>query len=182
MEEIIALLEKRDESALLYMKKQYGNYCYTIIYGILRDHEEAQEALNDVWLRIWQSIPPGKPDCFRAYLAKVCRNIALDRLKYCHAGKRIQETLPLDEIREMLPDPGWERKENGRELKEVLNAFLKTLKPEERKLFIRRYWYNETIEELSEAFYCSQSRITGILFRVRKRLRKYLEREGYSYE
>ena len=82
----------------------------------------------------------------------------------------------------MLPDPTWERNEDGRELKEVLNTFLKTLKPEERKLFIRRYWYNETIEELSVAFCCSHSRITGILFRVRKRLRKYLEKEGYPYE
>lgn len=182
MEEIIERLEKRDENALLYMKKQYGNYCYTILYGILRDHEEAQEALNDVWLRIWQSIPPGKPNCFRAYLAKVSRNIALDRLKYQNAGKRLQSTLPLEEIREMLPDPAWEQKEEGRELKEVLSAFLKTMKPEERKLFIRRYWYNETIEELSAAFCCSQSRITGILFRVRKRLRKYLEKEGYSCE
>ena len=182
METIVTLLENRDEEALLSMKKQYGNYCYTILYGILRDHEEAQEALNDVWLRIWQSIPPAKPNCFCAYVAKVSRNIALDRLKYQNAGKRIQTTLPLEEIREMLPDPTWEQKEGGQELKEVLSAFLKTLKPEERKVFIRRYWYNETIEELSEAFGSSHSRITGILFRVRKRLRKYLEKEGYHYE
>ena len=71
MTDILALLEHREESALLQLKKQYGNYCYTILYGILRDHEEAQEALNDVWLRIWQSIPPGKPDCRQAYVAKV---------------------------------------------------------------------------------------------------------------
>ena len=182
MEDIVTLLERRDETALLYVKKHYGNYCYTILYGILRDHEEAQEALNDVWFRIWKSIPPGKPDCFQAYVAKVSRNIALDRLKFQNAQKRKNTALPLEEIREMLPDPAWERGEEGRELREVLNAFVKTLKPEERKLFLRRYWYNETIEELSETFCCSQSRITGILFRLRKRLRKYLEKEGYHYE
>lgn len=182
MTDIVALLEKREESALLCLKEQYGNYCYTILYGILRDHEEAQEALNDVWLRIWQSIPPGKPNCFQAYVAKVSRNIALDRLKYQNAQKRKGTPLPLEEIREMLPDPSWERSQDSRELGESLNSFVKTLKSEEQKIFLRRYWYNETIEELAEAFGCSQSRITGILFRVRKKLRKYLEKEGYPYE
>ncbi len=181
MSDIVALLEARNEDALMYMKKRYGNYCYTILYGILRDHEEAQEALNDVWLRVWQSIPPGKPNCFQAYVAKVSRNVALDRLKHQNAQKRKAVTLPLDEIREMLPDPAWEQGEISRQLGEILNSFVKNLKPEEQKIFLRRYWYNETIDEMAIAFGCSQSRITGILFRVRKKLRKYLEKEGYHY-
>lgn len=181
MKDIVALLEARNEEALIYLKKQYGNYCYSIAYGILRDHEEAQEVVNDVWLRIWQSVPPAKPTCIQAYVAKLCRNAALDRIKHYDAKKRKSAALPLEELRDMLPAPGinWDE---GRELKDILSRFVKGLKAEEQKLFLRRYWYNESIEELAESFGCSPSRITGILFRVRKRLRKYLEKEGYPYE
>ena len=181
MKDIVALLEARNEEALIYLKKQYGNYCYSIAYGILRDHEEAQEVVNDVWLRIWQSVPPAKPNCIQAYVAKVCRNTALDRIKCYDAQKRKATKLPLEEIQELLPAPyvSWDE---VRELKEILNRFIKGLKPEEQKLFLRRYWYNETIEELADCFGCSSSKVAGILFRVRKKLRKYLEKEGYPYE
>ena len=182
MTDIVSLLEKREEIALQHLKEQYGNYCYTVLYGILRDHGEVEEAMNDVWLRIWKSIPPEKPRCFKAYVAKISRNIALDRVKYQNAQKRKATTLPIEEIGEMLPTLTWEQQEEEGQIRELLNNYVKSLKLEERRIFLRRYWYNDTIEELAEAFHCSPSRITGILFRVRKRLRKYLEKEGYSYE
>ncbi len=180
MTDIVLLLESRDEAALQLLKERYSDYCYTILYGILREHGEAEEALNDVWLRVWNSVPPVKPRCLRAYLAKVSRNIALDRLKFQGAKKRGASTLPLEEIAEILPDKG--RDLDGADLRDALNRFIKALDTEEQRIFLRRYWYNETIEELAVAFHCSQSRITGILFRTRKKLRKFLKKEGYSYE
>ncbi|MBR6825101.1 MAG: sigma-70 family RNA polymerase sigma factor [Oscillospiraceae bacterium] len=180
MTDIVALLEARDERALQLLKDEYSNYCYTILYGILRDHGETEEALNDLWLRVWNSVPPAKPRCLRAYLAKVSRNIALDRLKFQGAKKRGTSSLPLDEIAEILPSRLSETEQA--DLRDVLNRFVKALPTEEQRIFLRRYWYNETVEELAEAFHCSQSRITGILFRTRKKLRKFLKKEGYPYE
>lgn len=181
MTDIVELLNRREEGALLLLKERYSNYCYTIIYGILRDHGQSEEAMNDLWLRVWNSIPPEKPRCLRAYLAKLSRNIALDYVKYQGAKKRAAAILPLDEIAQLLPTRSLDEEE-CRDLRDALNRFVKALETEERRIFLRRYWYNESIEELAAAFHCSQSRITGKLFRIRKRLRKFLEKEGYPYE
>lgn len=180
MTDIVFLLESRDEKALLILKERYSDYCYTIIYGILRDHGESEETLNDVWLRVWNSVPPAKPRCLRAYLAKVSRNLALDRVKHRDAKKRGPSTLPLEEIGEILPTKASETEQA--DLRDALTRFIKALDTEEQRIFLRRYWYNESIEELAQAFHCSQSRITGILFRTRKRLRRFLQKEGYPYE
>ncbi len=180
MADIIELLERREEKALVLLKERYTDYCYTVMYGILRDHWETEEALDDVWLRIWNAVPPAKPRCLRAYLAKVSRNIALDRLKAQGAKKRAGTVLPLEEIREILPKGQPET--DAADLREALNRFVKGLETEEQRIFLRRYWYNETIEELAQAFHSSPARITGILFRTRKKLKKFLKKEGYSYE
>ena len=180
MSDIVSLLEDRNEKALQLLKGEYGDHCYHILYGILRDHGEAEEALNDVWLRVWNTVPPAKPRCLRAYIAKVSRNIALDRLKFRGAKKRGPSPLPLDEIGEILPTKGSETEQA--DLRDALNRFVRSLDTEEQRIFLRRYWYNESVEELSEAFHSSRSRITGILFRTRKKLRKFLKKEGYPYE
>lgn len=176
MADIIELLERRDERALELLKEHYSDYCYCIIYNLLRNHEETEEALSDVWLRIWNSIPPARPQKIRAYLAKTARNIALDYIKRSNAEKRSGVTTVLDELSEILPDT----KQPDRMLREVLNQFLRSLGDEEQRIFLRRYWYGATIEELADWFHCSQPRITNILFRTRKKLKKYLEKEGYS--
>ena len=177
MADIIELLERRDEQGLALLKEKYSDYCYSIIYRLLRDHEQTEEALSDVWLRIWNSIPPARPLRLRAYLAKTARNIALDYIKHNSAEKRNGMILILDELNECIPDPEWERSDS---LKELLREFVGSLEPEEQRIFLRRYWYGASIEELAKAMHCSESRITGILFRTRKTLRKHLEKEGYK--
>ena len=176
MADIIELLERRDELGLALLKEKYSDYCYSIIYNLLRDHEQTEEALSDVWLQIWNSIPPARPVRLRAYLAKTARNTALHYIKYNSAQKRAGATVLLDELEACIPNPDWER---GDMLKELLREFVNSLEPEEQRLFLRRYWYGATIEELSKATHCSESRVTGILFRTRKKLKKYLEKEGY---
>lgn len=177
MADIIELLERRDEQGLELLKEKYAGFCYAIIYHLLRDHEQTEEALNDVWLRIWNSIPPARPARIRAYLTRVSRNVAMDYYRYNHAERRSAIIIMLDELKECIPDPNWD--ERGR-LREILQAFVNTLEPEVKQIFLRRYLYGNTIEELAKATHSTQNRITGILFRTRKKLRKFLEKEGYQ--
>lgn len=177
MADIIELLERRDEQGISLLKEKYSDFCYGIIYRLLLDHEQTEEALSDVWLKIWNAIPPARPSRLRAYLAKAARNTAIHYIQRNDAQKRSGVTVLLDELAECIPDPKWE---GGDGLKELLRSFVESLEPEEQRIFLRRYWYGATIQELAKAMHCSESRITGILFRTRKKLRKYLEREGYE--
>lgn len=177
MADIIELLERRDEQGLVLLKEKYSDYCYGIIYRLLRDPEQAEEALSDVWLKIWNAIPPARPARLRAYLAKTARNTAIHYIQHNDAQKRSGITVLLDELAECVPDPKWER---GQDLKELLRSFVAGLEPEEQRIFLRRYWYGDTVGELANALHCTESRITGICFRTRKKLRKTLEKEGYK--
>lgn len=174
--DIIERLERRDESAIELLKALYGDYCYRIIYNQLCSHEETEEALNDVWMKIWSSIPPARPTHLRAYIAKAARNTAIDYIKRNSAERRSGITTLLDEIAEVVPDV------SGSDgfLKDTLNHFLRSLGSEEQHVFLRRYWYGDSIEELAAEHRCSQTRIANILHRTRKKLRKHLEKEGYT--
>lgn len=174
--DIIERLERRDETAIELLKAYYGDYCYRIIYNQLCSHEETEEALNDVWLKIWNSIPPARPTHLRAYIAKVARNTAIDYIKCGSTQRRSGFTSLLDEIAEIVPDV------SGTDgfLKDTLNRFLRSLGSEEQRIFLRRYWYGASIEELAEELGCSKTRIANILHRTRKKLRKHLEKEGYT--
>lgn len=174
--DIIEQFERRDETAIELLKAHYGDYCYGIIYHQLGSREDAEEALNDVWVKIWSSIPPARPTHLRAYLAKTARNIAIDYIKRDAAQRRSGLTTLLDEISVIVPDGSGS---NGI-LKDTLNRFLRSLKAEERRIFLRRYWYGASIEELSEELCCSQTRVANILLRTRKKLKKYLEKEGFT--
>lgn len=174
--DIIERLERRDETAIELLKAYYGDYCYRIIYNQLCSHEDTEEALNDVWIKIWNSIPPARPEHLRAYIAKAARNTAIDYIKRDSAQRRSGLTTLLDEIAEIVPDV------SGSDgfLKDTLNHFLRSLGPEEQRIFLRRYWYGASVEELAAELGCSQSRIANILHRTRKKLRKHLEKEGYT--
>lgn len=178
MADIIELLERRDEQGLVLLKEKYANYCYSIIYHLLRSHEQTEEALSDVWLQIWNSIPHARPGQLRPYLAKTARNTALHYVKHNTAQKRSGIMVLLDELEECIPDPQWEC--DREVLKELLRQFINSLEQEEQRIFLRRYWYGDTIKELAKASKCTENRITGILFRTRNKLRKYLELEGYE--
>lgn len=175
MADIIELLERRSELGLELLKEKYSDYCYSIIYRLLRDHEQTEEALSDVWLQIWNSIPPARPQRLRAYLAKTARNTALHYIRHNDAQKRSGITVLLDELAECIPDP----KRETDDLKELLRSFVDDLGPEERRIFLRRYWYGADIREIAADRGCTENRITGILFRTRKKLKKHLEKEGY---
>lgn len=178
MVDILELLERRDERALEILRQSYGEYCHAIIIRLLGNEQEAEEALNDVWLRVWNSIPPTRPRHLKAYLAKTSRNIALNRIRHDSTARRSGITVVLDELAECVPDRRWEDRAHAEELRDALNSFLHGLPEEDRKIFVRRYWFGETVPEIARDFRQSESRVTGLLHRLRKRLRKHLEQEG----
>ena len=176
MADIIELLERRDEAGLVLLKEKYADYCYSIIYGLLRDHSQTEEALSDVWLAIWNAIPPARPRHLKAYLAQTARNIAVNRIRRDNTSKRSGTTVLLDELAECLPDR--EDREQRFEIREALNGFLHTLPREERTIFVRRYWFGETVPEIARTYHYSESKVTSLLHRLRKRLKSHLEQEG----
>lgn len=181
-QEIVDLFFERSESAIKEVKEKYSRYCYSIALGILRNYEDAEECLNDTWVRAWNAIPPARPVVLRTFLGKITRNLSLNVLEKTKAEKRGQGQVPLilSELEDCIsalnsqPDEKFE----GEEITEVINKFLSKLKPEQQKVFVRRYWYASSIKEIAEDYSISESKVKSILFRLRKKLKKELEREG----
>lgn len=180
MAEIVKMLERREEQALEILRAQYGAYCRTIIWNLLQNEQETEEALNDVWMRVWNTVPPAKPRNLKAYLARAARNTAINYIKRGSAVKRKETALAIEELAGCIPDPEWESRIRSEDLRALLTSFVRSLRREERQIFLRRYWFGETVGEVALAFRCSESRVTSILYRLRKRLRNYLEKEGYQ--
>ena len=178
MADIIELLERRDEGALEQLQTHYRDYCRTILLRLLGNEEEAEEALSDVWMQVWNAIPPARPRHLKAYLAQTARNVAINRIRRDNTAKRSGTTVLLDELAECLPDRSWEDRERSRELREALNGFLHGLPREERTIFVRRYWFGETVPQIARTYHYSESKVNSLLHRLRKRLKSHLEQEG----
>lgn len=180
MDEIVRLLWQRDEQALTMMQQQYGGLCYTILTKFLHTAQDAEEALNDVLLQIWNSIPPAKPKCFRAYLAKAARNIALHYMEKGNALKRRGVTVLLDELSECISDSASENELENAALKMTLDRFVRSLHGDERSFFVRRYFYGQSIKEIASTHNCQENRVAVTLHRIRIKLRERLIKEGYT--
>ena len=177
--EIVKLFYERSEDALREVRGKYEKLCRYISMKILNNPEDADECVNETYLRAWNSIPPSKPDSLRAFLGKIARNLSLDLYNKKRAGKRGGEPQAvLDELVECIPS------ENARDivdeiaLRDALNAFLKTLSADTRKIFMRRYWYMSEIREIAHDYNFSESKVKMSLARTREKLRKFLEKEG----
>ena len=170
-EQITKQLFDRDPAALEALQSEYGRYCAAIAGGILADKGDAEEVVADVWMQVWTSIPPNRPEHLRLYVGRIARNLALNRLEYHSAGKRAAP--PLAELEAATPDRSLERQV----LKDALEEFLRQQKAEHRQMFLRRYWYGEDVAEIAARFGCSKTKVTGVLFRLRRKLRDHLEKE-----
>ena len=180
-EAIIRMYWARDEEAIARTRDKYGRFCHEIAFHILRQRQDTEECLNDTWLRAWNAMPEDWPRALMAYLGKITRNLAITRYRGAHAEKRGGGTLEiaLDELGECVAAGGSvERTVERREAAQRISAFLRTLSEEQCDLFVRRYWYMDSIEELAARFGMSESRVKSSLFRTRKKLRTCLEREG----
>lgn len=180
-QEILDLCRTRDQRAIAAMEFQYGAYCHKVAVNILGNFHDAEECVNDAYLAVWNAVPPAQPRSLLAYLAKTTRNIAINRLEHNQAQKRDGGYyLLLDELAEILPGPGSVEDEVARRhLMACINDFLRQKASKvERNLFLRRYFWGDSIEDLSQRFGYSQSKIKSQLHRTRKKLRAYLEKKG----
>lgn len=173
--EILTLLWERQEQALSELERKYGTRLKRLASRMVSE-EDAKECVNDTYLAVWNSVPPNRPEYLFAYAAKICRNLALNKIERGKAAKRNATIVELSaELMEGIPDNAQAGDETG--LRELMIEFLKDMPEEKRKLFLRRYWYGESIKELAEAFGYRESRVKSILFRLRKQLWRELKKE-----
>ena len=180
-QQIIALYWDRDQQAIAETADKYGGYLRSISWNILRSHDDAEECVNDTYLRTWNAIPPARPSAFRVWLGRIARNLSLDRWKQRRAQKRGGEEnmeVLLGELDGCVPAPhGTEKALEDREIAALISGFLRDLPAESRAIFLRRYWYGEDLAAIAVALGCSLPKVKSSLFRTRNALRAFLERE-----
>ncbi|MBE6639855.1 MAG: sigma-70 family RNA polymerase sigma factor [Ruminococcaceae bacterium] len=179
--EIVAMFQERNEHAIDALSAKYGRYCFKIAYNILENEEEATDCINDAWLQLWNTIPPAVPKDLRFYTVSVIRNLALNRFKYQTRKKRSGNfgTLlsEMDDFVGEIPDVFDEIQLKA--LMQTVNDFLHALPRQECAVFIRRYFYAESAKDIAIALHLKESNVFVILSRVRKKLKKKLQKEGF---
>jgi RNA polymerase sigma factor (sigma-70 family) len=180
---IIDLYWAREERALAESDAKYGSYCRTVAYNILRCREDTEECVNDTWLRAWNAMPPQRPGILSSFLAKITRNLSLDRYKAGRADKRGGGQLPLalDELGDCIPDSrNVEDVVELKELSRVLDRFLRSLPEREACVFLRRYWFVDSTKEIALRYGMAEGSVKSTLHRTRGKLRACLEKEGIA--
>lgn len=183
--QIMDLFWSRNEQAITMAKHKYSQYCYSIAYNILRNAQDAEECVNDTYLAAWNTIPPQRPKNLAAYLGKICRNQSLKRLRDDSVRKRGGgvNTVSLEEISSCIPTGKEFRDElQAWELAQLLNEFLRSLSKQDRRVFVCRYWYCDTVEEICKQFGFGKSKVKMILLRTRNKLQDFLKKEGVFCE
>ncbi len=179
---IVTLYWSRDEAAIAETAKKYEPYCMKIAMNILGDRSDSEECVNDTLLGAWKSIPPHRPTHLAAYLGKITRNLAINRYKARYADKRAagEFAVSLDELDECIPGGDHMEKQNAEEVGACISEFLRGQKPLERRAFVCRYFYSESIAQIAERFGVSEGQIKSMLFRTRGKLKLFLEQEGIN--
>lgn len=177
--QIIELYFARDEHAIKETDSKYGKLCFRVAKNILFDDEDSKECVNDTFLTVWNKIPPTRPNNFKAFICKITRNLSLKKLEFSNAGKRsANAVISLSEIEEILPDnriaPGVEEEELGK----VISAFLWSEIEDARNVFLRKYWFFDSISDIAKRYSFSESKVKSMLFHTRNRLREFLKKEG----
>ncbi|MBQ9131962.1 MAG: sigma-70 family RNA polymerase sigma factor, partial [Clostridia bacterium] len=172
----------RSEQAIAALSQKYEKICTKIAMDILNDPLDAEECVNDTYLGVWTSIPPQRPNPLMAYVCQITRNLSIKRYRANTAQKRKSNyALALEELQECIPSTETvEREYADRELARLLNAFLATLDADNRAMFVRRYWYSESVSDIAAAFETTPHYISVRLGRTREKLKKYLRKEGIT--
>ena len=178
---ILNLFWARDEAALDYVKHKYGRSLHKVAYNILSNNHDAEECVNDTMHRAWEAIPPQRPAFLGAYLTKITRNLSLKRWRAAGTIKRGggQADLMLSELEQSIPMP--RTVEDDFDYSQTvgsINTFLRGMDKSARVIFIRRYFFGDSIQDISHQFKASESKVKSTLFRARQKLKVHLEREG----
>jgi RNA polymerase sigma-70 factor (ECF subfamily) len=179
--DLIAMYEHRDESAIDETAKMYGGYCTCIAMNILSDRQDAEECVNDTWLRVWNVIPPERPRVFATFIGRITKHLSLDKYKMSNRQKRGGGEFPiiLQELDECVSSrESIEAEVEAHELTVVIEDFLSNLPKDDRLFFMRRYYHNDKISDIAARYDVNENRVTSSLFRSRKKLRVCLGKEG----
>lgn len=180
---IVELFFSEPDSALEQLRAKYEHYCHTVAFNILGNNEDCDECINDMLLRVWNSIPPNRPENLAAYVGKITRNLALDKMRKSKAERRGggEASIAIEELGDILhSDNELERLEDSKEIQEALNRFLESLSKTERGVFMRRYWMMEPVAMIASTYGMSLSKASSMLHRLRQRLKKQLEKDGIN--
>ena len=183
--QIIDFYWNRDAQAISASMDRYGSYCFSIADGILNNAQDAEECVNDTWLKAWNAIPPTRPAVLKIFFAKITRHLSFDKYK---AGKALKRgggniQLVLDELAECIADESdVEGQVDAKELGKVINQFVVSLPEREQNLFVRRYFFSEPIKAIADRYDLRENSVHVTLSRIRKRLRSRLSKEGYFNE
>ena len=177
--EIVDMYWRRDENAVSVTEARYGRYLYRLAYNILKDEADSRTALDDTYLGAWNSIPPARPGNLLLYLCKIARRTAIDLFRESHAKKRVRSELiiSLDELAECIAD---DVGGGAGELTELLNSYLGSLDARRRQMFVCRYYYSDSVEDVARALSVSPSYVYREIAAIRAGLKVYLENRGYS--
>ena len=170
-----------EEDMIRETERAYGEKLKRLAQGILSDSRDAEESVEDTYMKAWQSIPPQRPERFFLWLSRVCRNMALSRLEWNNAAKRGAPVVELSrELESCIPDRSMEEELELRALGEMLDRFLGSLSKENRVLFLRRYWFADSVADIARRFGFTESKVKVRLYRTRNELRTFLAKEGIS--
>ena len=173
--ELIELYFKRDEKAIKCTEELYGSRLKALAARLLANQSDTEECLNDTWFKVWNAIPPHRPESLYAFCAVICRRTAMDILDKRTAQQRSAVVVELTaELEQCIPDSFADTPDDG-QLGELLKSFIAGLDEEKRAVFVRRYWFGETAASIAEKYGYSETKIRSMLFRTRKKLKKYLE-------
>lgn len=177
---IIDLYFERNETAISQTALKYGRMIKSIAYGILKNDPDIEECENDTYNITWNKIPPAKPLYLSAFLGRIARNISFDKYHYNHAAKRNSDLkVSLSELEHCIClQNNIEDEYNQKQIAKYISDFLRETSATKRIIFIRRYWYCDSISQISEEFNFSESKVKSMLMRTRNDLKKYFERQG----
>ncbi len=176
--QIVQLFLLRSQQAIAEMEQKYGRYCQYIAQRFLQDPEDAREVVNDACLKVWNTIPPNRPESLKGYVGMITRQLALDAWDARHAQKRgTQVPLALEELAECIPDGTGEALVDRLALRDALNRFIRSLPERTGRIFIRRYFYADPVRQIARDFGMKESAVTVLMLRTRKKLKEFLQKE-----
>ncbi|MEA4920414.1 MAG: RNA polymerase sigma factor [Clostridiaceae bacterium] len=180
--EIVNLYWERSENAIIETSKKYSKYCRYIAFNVLHNGEDAEECVNDTYMRAWNSMPMQRPDRLSTFLGKITRNLSINKYKGYTAEKRGagQTNVVLSELDECVSSESVEQVIDEMALADAINRFLASLPQPKRIVFMRRYWYMSPIKEIAKEYGMNENKVKSVLFRIRNELKLFLEKEGIA--
>ena len=176
---IIELYFARDEQAIKETDAKYGRLCHSIAYNILNNNEDSEECVNDTYIGVWNTIPPTRPNNFMAFICRITRNLSLKRIEAVARQKRSQATIvSLDELSEVLPDERIAVDTTDEDIGKAISDFLRNEKEDVRNVFIRKYYFFDSIGDIAKRYGFTESKVKNMLYHTRNKLKEYLIKEG----